>query len=184
MKATNSLVKLSALGLAAIFGIFLLHGVLTSSDFPRGMRAGGTCGPGHWSSLDSLNINRNWGPSDTLFPSLNDYLDTCNHWGIRPMLNMWRQSIPNVWIWHNSYGQDQHYEAEMKYSDASQNPFRDFYFFWHHDTVAQGQTPVVIGSLDPYFPGQGAASWKCAVKQDPAGVMLLGPGKPFGANNG
>ena len=157
MKKTNSVSKFAPLILASAFGLFLLYGTLSSSDFPRGT----TGCPYHttdddlWNSYDSLNVNfaqhhkRAWYDL-----TLNDWLRELGERNLKVILEKaWHSSnsayddtLP-YWVKYYGYGQWDVLEVEYNESYADSHLIDSkgaTYYYFFHDDVAE-----ISGFLGP-----------------------------------
>jgi len=172
---------------ALLAGLFVLQGVLTSSDFPRGLY----CPPyihnngqaAWWDSIALLHPNQvwNWGRDwYQMGPTgMNTFFQRAHDKGLKVVLrngdysytdSTYTDSVP-FWIEYYSGGQYNIYEADWTW-DYSHPKLEAglaeyFYHFWHsvNSTDSIGQS-VEIG---------GVRAWKCTNATDSAGVMLFGP---------
>ena len=164
MKKTNSVSKFAPLILASAFGLFLLYGTLSSSDFPRGT----TGCPYHttdddlWNSYDSLNVNfaqhhkRAWYDL-----TLNDWLRELGERNLKVILEKaWHSSnsayddtLP-YWVKYYGYGQWDVLQVELDDSTASADLLSSkgaTYYYFFHDEVAEKKITVPWASGGPYM---------------------------------
>jgi len=168
--------QLATILVAVGFGLFVLHGVLTSSDFPRGLY--GPPDASHWGDFAALNPNRVWNYNWGGNASLNAYLVACSTNGIKAYLRLDPQYSGEFDTFymedyscaqHHIYQAEQHYDTAL-YKMEHEDPL-GFYFFNHASTW----NGTVRGELDPYQPDDGD-SWRCTHNAPYGqGIMLRGP---------
>jgi hypothetical protein len=178
MPKKNLLSKIAAFGLVVGFGLFLLYGQLSSSDFPRGLY--GPPYEDYWDHFDSLNVNRVWNYGWWGNDNLDAYLTALGERGMRAVLRLASEeySDSTFYLEKYSYGQYQIYEADWTYDYAYhkmeiEGDPEGFYYFSHKDTNEVNDRGERVELPQP---GGGSFwAWRCDKDDDSEGIMLIGP---------
>jgi len=170
--------QLAAILVAVGFGLFVLQGALTGSDFPRGLY--GPPIPAKWDSIALLNANRIWNYNFNHETSLQNYLNNASNYGMKAVLTLDTTDCDTFYLNYYSCGQHHIYQAEWDYSGSSYWINNDrpeyFYYFYHWYTGVEN----VRGQLDTVG---NVPAWKCTQGVDSQGWMLTGPNETLTGPN-
>ncbi|TKJ40705.1 hypothetical protein CEE37_07000 [candidate division LCP-89 bacterium B3_LCP] len=168
--------KLAAFGLAGVFGILLLFGTLSSSDFTRGLY----CPPdknnfttSNWQTFDSLNQNLAWnyrGAFNTsTYPNLDDYLEKFDQYGIESILHkgQWNGTTTYpYWVEYYSCAQYHQFEVTWDSVEAKEQLEVDGSSFYFFEKGEGEENPINSGF------------WYVTPSSDDADIILSGPRDP------
>ncbi len=163
--------RIVAAVLAGLFGLFLVYGSLTSSDFPRGLYGPPNNSEAHWDSIELLDANRLWNYNLNGNPSLAIYLSRCYNCSLKAVLT----PPGDFYMGYYSRGEHHTYQAEWDFENSWDKITNDerpeyFYYFYHG---ADDDSADWRGALDSL--PSGGASLKCTHAIDDSGTMLWGP---------
>jgi len=184
MKKRELFAKIAAVTAAVGFGLLLLCGQLSSSDFPRYTYQPP---PVYDINADSLyaemgrcGFNRIWNAHQGYGygTTLGDYLGALFGNGMKSVLM--KAGGDPLKIEYYSYAQRHKDEADWDYGVANDQDLDGWYYFWHGETW--GDT---VGSRDIFTPTDppGGASWQCRYGTDSPGLFLQGPGEVVYGNS-
>jgi hypothetical protein len=169
MKKSELFSKIAAFAVAVGFGLLLLCGQLSSSDFPRGLYSPPfvTRDTAYWSDFADLNPNIVWNYHYVWAygGDVDDYLGMVARYGMKSVLRWGDWNARDTLYWVNHYGGAQYdkFEVELDSNHATaklDSSGLGYCFFVQRE-----------GGIDPLVP----SSWHVSIDTCDAGVILEGP---------
>ncbi len=176
MQKPTFISRLTGCIIACAFGLFILFGTLSSSDFPRltyqPPPANHDSAESLYAKMGQCGFNQVWNVQGVyVSTTLGDYLDLLDNNGMRAVLRKGDTLDPKHYlVYHYSHAQHQQYEVEYDYYDyPADRDLPDWYHFWHSENDSDE-----VGVRE-YIPSDQIWVWKCDTTDHSAGTFLCGP---------